>query len=67
MKILTQYLVEKGMPTLENISDDDLPGILKTFYTELRIINGEHYALQSLKCIRAGINRFTKEAIQEAG
>ena len=49
------------MPPLENISDDELPPILKTFYTEQRTMSGELYAIQSLKCIQAGINRFTKE------
>ena len=60
-KILMDYLAEKKMPKLEDKSDDELPGILKTFYSNLRTINGEVYTLQSLKCIRAGINRHTKE------
>ena len=60
LRILTQYLNEKQLPELEEISDDELPNILKSFYTNLRTMNSELYALQSLKCIRAGINHHTK-------
>ena len=55
------YLAEKNMPKFEDIPDDDLSNILKEFHSNLRTINGEVYALQSLKCRHAEINRYTKE------
>ena len=39
---------------------EDLPEILQNFYPNLRRVDGEDYKLQSIKCIRAGINRWTK-------
>ena len=61
IKTFVDYLSEKGLPTLDQIDMADLPEILENFYPNLRRINGEDYKLQSLKCIRAGINRWTKE------
>ena len=51
LKILMDYLFEKNMPKFEDITDDELPGILKSFHSNLRTINGDVYTLQSLKCI----------------
>lgn len=60
IKILTDYLKEKKLKPLEEITNDELPEIMLDFYTNLRKVKGGDYKLQSLKCIRAGINRFTK-------
>ena len=60
LKIFTDYLAEKGLPTLEQLDLEELPAILQTFYPNLRRLNGDDYKLQSMKCIRAGINRWTK-------
>ena len=60
LKIFTDYLCEKGYPQLEDIEDLDLPDILFRFYGDLRRTDGEEYKLQSIKCIRAGLNRHTK-------
>lgn len=61
IKTLSEYLDEKDHKKLEEIADDDLPEILLNFYTDLRKVDGGQYKLQTLKCLRAGINRFTKE------
>ena len=38
----------------------ELPDILMDFFTNLRKMDSKNYKLQSLKCIRAGINRYMK-------
>ena len=58
--ILRDYLSEKQLPAVELLDIDELPDILMDFYTNLRKVDGENYKLQSLKCIRAGINRYMK-------
>ena len=60
IKTFHDYLVEKQFPKLEDIDMNDLPKILENFYPNLRRVDGEDYKLQSIKCIRAGINRWTK-------
>lgn len=61
VKILQDYLAEKKLSKLEDITDENLPNILYDFYSDLRKVDGGNYKLQTLKCIRAGINRFMKE------
>ncbi len=61
LKILNEYLNQKNIGKLDDLSDDELPDILFGFYTSVRREDGEMYKLQSLKCIRASINRYTKE------
>ncbi len=63
VKILQEYLMVKNLSELDEITDADLPQILKTFYTELRQKDGSVYKLASLKCIRAGLNRHFKETL----
>ena len=60
MKIFYDYLEGKNYKPLLDLADEELPDILFKFYGDLRRMNGEVYKLQSLKCIRAGINRYTK-------
>lgn len=59
--ILEQYIIEKDLPAIEATPDAELPNLLERFYTDLCQKNGERYKLQSLKCIRAGLNRYFKE------
>ena len=61
IKTFHDYLHEKSMPNLDDLDMNELPVILENFYPNLQRVNGEDYKLQSLKCIRAGINRWTKE------
>ena len=60
IKIFHQTLQEKGLPKLEQMAVQDLPKILEEFYPNLRRANGDDYKIQSMKCICAGINRWTK-------
>ena len=60
IKTFLEYLQEKGLPNLEDLDVNQLPNILEDFYPNLRRVDGEEYKLQSIKCIRAGINRWTK-------
>ena len=58
---LKKYLKVKGLPNLKAIkSDTELPQILLNFYVEIKPKNDNHYAVQSLKCIRAALNRYFK-------
>ncbi len=61
LHILHEYLIQKELPELSQITDTDLPELLETFYTELHQKTGDPYKLASLKCIRAGLNRHFKE------
>lgn len=49
------------MKPLCDTTDEELPNVLYHFYTNLRKAKGGEYKLQSLKCIRAGLNRYMKE------
>ena len=60
IKTFHDYLAEKSYPELHEINMEELPEILENFYPNLRRIDGEQYKLQSIKCIRAGLNRWTK-------
>lgn len=61
IKVLRDYLAEKRLGHLEDLDNKDFPQILYDFYSNLRKVDGGNYKLQTLKCIRAGINRYTKE------
>ena len=61
MKILSEYLLEKGYPPLLEICDEALPDLFEKFYTDLRKMDGDIYKITSLKCIRAGINHEMKQ------
>ena len=54
------YLREKELKPLEEIADSELPDILHDFYTNARKTDGSDYCVQTMKCIRAGINRHLK-------
>lgn len=51
IKILIDYLKEKKLPPLTELTDEDLPNILYDFYCNLRKVKGGSYKLQTLKCI----------------
>ena len=52
-----EYLTEKDLPAIKDLTIDNLPDILMNFYTKVRKVNCENY---KLKCIHAGINQFMK-------
>ncbi len=60
LKLLDEYLMDKNMKKLE-ISDDKLPKVLFSFYTNICKEGGVIYKLASIKCICASLNRHLKE------
>ena len=60
IKQLRQFLHEKNWPDVTDISNECVPEILFEFYCSIRPKNSEKYAIQSLKCIRAALNRWFK-------
>ena len=54
------FLHQQSKPILEEILDADLPNELYEFYTCAKPIKGETYAIQTLKCICACLNRYFK-------
>ena len=65
VNMLNEYLAEKGLPDLDHTLDIELPSVLENFYVNARTKKtGELYHTQSLKCIRAGLNRYFQEKRQ---
>ena len=60
MTMFREYLVEKQLKPVEELTADELPEIMKNFYTDARKVDGSDYCVQSMKCLRAGINRYMK-------
>ena len=55
VQALRYYLKEeRQVMLLEEVLKVDLSDIFLYFYTQIKPKNGETYAIQSLKCIRAG-------------
>ena len=55
------FLDSNGHRILPEILDADLPALLDEFYCKAKPIKGENYAIQTLKCIQAGLNRYFKK------
>ena len=60
MMTFMEYLREKQLPSVVDLDMEPLSDILTDFYTNLHKTDGDNYKLQSIKCIRAGINRYMK-------
>ena len=54
------YLKLKKLPNIMDIDLDLLASTLRNYYVELHPHNDENYAVQTLKCKRAALNRFFK-------
>lgn len=68
MTCLNDYLKEKNVANIiEEVIDADLPEVLYKFYSEVKPqkagqkSNSDTYANTTLKCMRAGINRYMKQ------
>ena len=62
VKCFQDYLKEKQLPDVDAIENRDLPQILEDFYVNARTKKtNERYHVQSLKCLRAGLNRYLQE------
>ena len=67
---LKEYLIEKNLPNIEEISNKELPNLLMTFFAEATKKNSDdinnpeessEYKTQTLRCIRAALGRYFKE------
>ena len=62
VKVFKEYLREKNKPTnFEDMTKKELAQILGQFYVEARTKDGHPYTKSSMKAIRAGICRYTKQ------
>ena len=57
----SQYLRQKDLPNYETLMLLDLPEILFNFYPVAKPLKGEHYAVQTLKCLRSGLARYYRK------
>ena len=60
LRCLNEYLMDKNLGSLDQIADDDLPEILENFYVAARSKKNEVYHTQTMKGIRAALNRHLK-------
>ena len=57
---LNAFLTLKHYPSADELKTEDLPDILYEYYAAVRPQKDEDYCVQTLKCIRAALNRFFK-------
>ena len=65
---MQEYLAEKDYPTIDEITDNNLPDVLYNFYSETckkkpnpDTGDEQEYKNSTLKCVRAALNRYFKE------
>ena len=52
VRCIEEYLIEKQLPRLELLPNEDLPGVLEDFYVNARTKkNNDLYHVQTLKCM----------------
>ena len=56
-----RFLNVKSLPQVEDIPTKDLDGILFEFYNSIQPQKKDDYCIQTLKCIRAGLNRYFRK------
>ncbi len=56
-----QFLKQEEYKELEQISNEELGGIMDSFYTSLCTLKGEKYKSSTLKAMRAALNRYFKD------
>jgi hypothetical protein len=60
-KLLREYLEEKGdRNDFEHFSANELNSVLKSFYFDVRTVDGDHYKASSLENLRHSLNRYMK-------
>ena len=57
----SQYLRSKGHPKIEDLTIECLPEILYSFYPAVKPLKSDIYSVQTLKCLRAGLNRYFRK------
>ena len=55
---LNHFLSLKSKPNCDDICEDNLDGILSVFYCLIQPQSKDDYSVQSVKCIRAALNRY---------
>ena len=57
---LKQFLAQQNLPNIHDVTQLELGEILTDFYASItpqkKTDGDEHYAVQTLKCLRAGLN-----------
>ena len=61
MEQFRNYLSVKNLPKVEDLDPADLNDILSDFYSSVKPQKKEEYSVQSLKCLRAGLNRYFRK------
>ena len=61
LRQLNRFLHIKGHPEVENILTEDLDQILFEFYSSVQPQKKNDYCVQTLKCMRAGLNRYFRQ------
>ena len=56
-----RFLHVRNLPDIDDISTIDLDGILFDFYSSIQPQKKTDYSVQTLKCIRAGLNRYFRK------
>ena len=57
----SQYLEQKKLPKVEDLTVENLPDILFAYYPSLKPIKSDNYSVQTLKCIRSGLSRYFRK------
>ena len=62
IKKFSEWATARGInPKLEEISEDELDGVLQKFYCEVRRRDGENYEPDSLRVMHAALDRHLKD------
>ena len=62
MKQFATFLAAKSLPTVDNLDiDSSLDNILADFYASVQPQKKDDYSVQTLKCIRSGLNRYFRQ------
>ena len=63
IRLFNDFLQAKQLPNIEALTVDlnDLNGILCDFYSEIKPQKEEDYSVQTLKCLRSGLNRWYRK------
>ena len=56
-----RFLKVKNLPKVEDIATPDLDAILFEFYSSIQPQKKDNYCVQTLKCIRTGLNRYFRK------
>ena len=58
----SSFLQLKGLSKVEDLDDSELSEVLFDYYSSVQPQKKDEYSVQSLKCMRAGLNRYFKKS-----